>query len=243
MELSFYSPESYLFSNWVRIRGFVSPEYTWNFPCYIFPLKTLIDPTPTPTPPLLGTGIQSVLQAPIFPVFVVLQTWVFWQKKCTCPQMGLSFLLRAGDTTSPLWSLGFLVLQWKVNTYRHPGGSEYRFSHYSEGKPQSSNSSQASCRGHFIFLGRMWPWLLISLLTIASGHLSKYIEIFIRFVQHLLLFLSVKVDCKGAGFQRRGRYCSSVAWLFQGQSLPERVAWTWWPCEGVSLWLLFPQWH
>lgn len=48
-------------------------------------------------------------------------------EKCTCLQIGVCFLLTSGDTGSPSRSLGFLVLQRKVNPDSQPGGTSTAF--------------------------------------------------------------------------------------------------------------------
>lgn len=103
MEWSFCPLESYLFSNGVRIRGLVFPWAHKEFAILYF----LMD---FPVPIARKQLTRLVLEVPVFPVFVVLQTLVFWQKRVPVSKWAFSASL-FGDTASPLRSSGFLALQ------------------------------------------------------------------------------------------------------------------------------------
>lgn len=160
MELTFCPLESYLFSNRVKITGLLFPEHTRRLLLYFFPPKTEDSPYPA-----RKQHAQLVLEAPVFPAFVVLQTLVFWQKNSTVSKW--AFPSTSDLETQPvLWGLqaSWLCSEISVLTGNQVETSAYCSFHSSEWRPQSS----VACHGHFILLGRTWLWAPSPLLTIAG---------------------------------------------------------------------------
>lgn len=162
-------------------------------------------------------------------------------EKCTYLQIGLCFILKSGDRGSPSRSSGSLVLQWESNPNSQPMEKVLPFS-LLRGKTLELKYFTSILSYTLHRAGMYVTIALISPLTIDSGQLPKYIEIFIRFYGTCYFSSGSRLPAKGQDF----RNMAGTAPLLPGSSKARIYQMKQHECGLVwhePLPHPFPQWH